>query len=154
MNIKWNIEKNKGNFRPVLNYEITLEKFEKKLALPQVSTTTKIPVILDSFDRYCLPDCNERHLEWRPGNFHRMYVPSFNQRSVLREIILPYTDNGDFSYVTDSFSGLRIAFERELLAARNSRPVSIRKELGMSSDTRKKMVGDIAAQRMLQVVGE
>jgi hypothetical protein len=152
MNIKWKIEKKRGNFRALLIYRITLEDLEVKMALPAVSVTSMIPLLPDRYERFCRPDCNERRAGWQPEHFHKISSPDFRVRTLRKRLILPYTFNGKFEAVETSFARLREAFETELLSAYASGPIHMRKEMGMSQETGHRMAGGIAAQRMLKLV--
>lgn len=154
MKITWTIEKPRGNFRPVLEYKITLEDFEKALAMPPVSIASEIPQIPDPRRKFCLPGTNERESGWVPTRFHQLSSPSFRRAQGGKRIILPYTLCGSFVQVENSFRRLRQAFEREMQAARDSGPVLMRRELCLTDDTRKEMATNIAAHRMLQLVRE
>jgi len=153
MNIKWTIEKKRGNFRPVLLYEINLESFEKKLAVATVSIASSIAHIPEPRSRFCLPDTNERVKGWLPTLFHRISTPGFRRGELQKRIILPYATDGQFAEVEASFKFLRSEFEKEMQSAKFSDSVLIRKELRLTPQTSKKMAGGIAAHRMLQLVG-
>ncbi len=153
MNIKWTIEKKRGNFRAVLFYEINLEDFEKKLAVATVSIVSSIAHIPDPRHRFCLPDTNERVKGWLPARFHHLSTPGFRRGEIQKRIILPYVTDNKFVEVEASFNLLRSEFEKEMQAAKQSESVLIRKELRLTQETSKKMAGDIAAHRMLQLVG-
>jgi len=153
MNIKWTIEKKRGNFRPILDYEILLESFEKELAVATVSITSQIAQIPEQRSRFCLPDTNERVTGWLPARFHLLSTPGFRRGEIQKRIILPYADNSKFAEIEASFIRLRSEFENQMQAAKDSKAVLSRKELRLTEATGKKMAGDIAAHRMLQLVG-
>ena len=153
MKIKWSIEKQQGNFRPVLEYKITLEEFEKDLAMHTVRVTSRIPKIPESIQRFCLPDTMEREADWKPKAFHVIYTPSFSRGELKNKLILPYQNDTEFAMVEDSFKLLRQAFETELQAARDSMSVFQRHEMCLTDETRQKMATDIAASKMLNLVG-
>ena len=48
MKINWKIEKQRGNFRPVLKYSISLEEHEKAIAMHAVNIESSIPLVSDS----------------------------------------------------------------------------------------------------------
>ncbi len=68
MQITWNIQKKRGNFRPCLNYSLILESFEKKLAINAIQIETLIPQIPNPHQNYCMPGENERS----PPSVHPM----------------------------------------------------------------------------------
>ncbi len=152
MNIKWTIEKKRGNFRPVLQYEILLEGFEQKLAVATVTMTSQICQVPEPRNRFCLPDTNERVKGWLPSLFHRISTPGFRRGEIQKRIILPYANDSEFTEVEASFLRLRSEFENAMQAAKASEAVLSRKELRLTEATGKKMAGDIAAHRMLQLV--
>ncbi len=153
MNIKWTIEKKRGNFRAVLNYEICLEDFEKELAVPTVTIVSRIAQIPEPRNRFCLPDTNERVRGWLPARFHPMSTPGFRRGETQKSILLPYVSSSQFSEVEASFCLLRSEFEKEMQAAKESESVLIRNELRLTEKTSKKMAGDIVAHKMLKLVG-
>ena len=152
MHIKWKIEKKRGNFRPLLSYQITLEELERELAIPAVSTTSLIPVLPDRYDRFCRPHCNERNNHWRPKHFHKLSTPDFRKGSLRDRIILPYPSFTDYDDVETSFGILRKAFEEELQSAYDSSPMFMRREMGMSEEAGRKMASGFVAHRMLKLV--
>ncbi len=153
MIIKWTIEKQLGNFRPVLSYEITLEGFEKKLAVATVEVTSAIAQVPESRNRFCLPNSNERVAGWQPAAFHRISTPGFRRGVTQKRILLPFVSANEFVEVEESFSLLRSAFEKEMQLTKNSKPVLIRKELRLTEETNRLMAKDIVAHKMLQLVG-
>lgn len=153
MKIKWTIEKPRGNFRPVLEYEMILEDFEKELAMPSVSVSSDVPVIPDPRCHFCMPNSNEREPDWRPTRFHNFTSPDFRRGKANKRLILPYTCSSDFVEVESSFKRLRDAFEKEMQGAKDSESLLIRKELCLTEEARQNMATGIAAHRILQLVG-
>jgi len=153
MKIKWTIEKQQGNFRPILNYTLTLEAFEKELAVPSVRIVSKIPHIPESRQRFCLPNTHEREHGWIPNRYVSLSTPSFRNKDLQARVILPYVSDPQFAYVEESFKILREAFEIEMQAAKDSEALLLRKELCLTENTRQNMATDIAANKILQLVG-
>lgn len=151
MHIKWKIQKRSGHFRPVLAYQIALEDFEKDLALPAVKVDSDIAKIPNAHERFCLPDTNERDRTWQAEQYHKLASPDFHRAILQKQIILPYTCSQEFQEIETSFAKLRSAFEEALLAAYASSSFSIRKEMGLTSETRTQMATGIAASRMLNL---
>ena len=70
MYIEWNITKERGNLRPVLQYRVRLEDHEKALALPGVSIESTIPKPDEEHMKYCYPGVMERADGWQAHAFH------------------------------------------------------------------------------------
>ena len=151
MVIEWNINKKRGNFRPVLTYTITLENFEKELGLPQVIMESSIPEPPDSWSASCLPGKCERSGE-KCSNY-RIYTPDHKKGVVEGKFILPWRDNSDYPEIQESFTKLRINFEMVLKEAYNSQPVDISGRLELSEETRKYIASGLVSQRFLEAVG-
>lgn len=150
MKIKWTIEKQRGNFRPVLEYDIVLEDFEIELALPSVKIVSDIACIPDPKCKFCLPHSNEREAHWQADKYHNMYSPDCRKGKINKRIILPFTIINDFKLIENSFIRLREAFEKEMQAAKDSESILIRQHLSLSDDVRNNMAAGIAAHKLLQ----
>ena len=103
MKIKWEIEKKRGNLRPLLRYTITLESYETALAPPQVHAESSLPKIPSDSQKHCLPGQNERKKGWRPGAFHTLFTPYFKDGTLSETLRLPWREKGDYPEVKASF---------------------------------------------------
>ena len=153
MKIKWEIEKKRGNLRPLLHYTITLEAFETALAPPPVTITSHLPKVPAESQRHCLPGQNERKEDWKPEALHPLTTPFFKDGTRSETLRLPWRETPDYPEVEASFLALREKFEDELKRAYDSAPISIQKELGITAETRHHVVSGVAAERFLRVVG-
>ncbi len=151
MIIEWNINKKRGNFRPVLTYTITLENFERELALPQVVMESSIPEPPDSWSASCLPGKCERCGE--TCSTYRLYTPDHKKGEVEGKFTLPWRTDSDYPEIQDSFTRLRDHFETVLKEAYNSHPVDLNGRLELSEETRKYIAGGLVSQRFLEAVG-
>lgn len=149
MQIDWKITKKRGNHRPTLNYTITLEAFEKKLAIHAVNVQSRIPEIPNSHESFCLPGENERHCEWCPKGFHRIQVPYF-KKGVSHEFIrLPFRESGEYPEVEASFKALREHYETQVRHAYGHSPFETQGSLGITRVTRKQVAAKVTAERLL-----
>ncbi|WP_419779051.1 hypothetical protein [Maridesulfovibrio sp.] len=151
MIIEWNINKKRGNFRPVLSYSIKLEEFEKELGLPQVVMESTIPEPPNSWSASCLPEKCERSGE--TCSTYRLYTPNHKKGEVEGKFTLPWRTDSDYPEIQDSFTRLRDHFEIILKEAYNSHPVDLNGRLELSEETRKYIAGGLISQRFLEAVG-
>lgn len=154
MRIKWNIKKKRGNFRPSLNYIITLESFEIKLAVNAVSIHSTIPRILKPHLSFCLPGENERDSAWEPESFHFLSVPYFKDGQISEFIRLPFRSSGEYPEVKASFEKLRKAYEIVVQKAYGLAPIEREEELDISQDTKVQIAAMVTADRFLDLYGE
>jgi len=145
MQINWTITKKRGNFRPSLNYKITLEVFEKKLAVNAISIKSTIPDIPDSHQEFCLPDSNERNPQWIASNFHYLSVPYFKKGKASGFIRLPFRNSRGYPEVGASFQQLRYEYEAVVRQAYCQKPLHLENELGMSHETKQEIAATITA---------
>ena len=151
MKVDWQILKKRGNFRPTLTYTITLEPFEKKLAVHAVWVESHIPEIPNPSQRYCLPGENERSPVWIPSEFHRLQVPFFKigeRRDFMR---LPFRESGEYPEVESSFLALRNAYETVVKTVYGKEPIHQRGALDMSPETRTCVAARVTADRLLNL---
>lgn len=145
MKINWTIAKKRGNFRPSLNYRITLEAFEKKLAVNAVSIKSTIPEIPNPHQGFCLPDTNERIPHWEASNCHYLSVPYFKKGEVNGFIRLPFRESREYPEVAASFQTLRESYETVVRQAYGQEPLHLENELDMSRRTKQEIAATITA---------
>ncbi len=151
MKIKWNINKKRGNFRPVLEYSIELENFECELAVEQVATQSTIPCPPGSWSASCLPGKSERAGE--ECGVHRIYTPDYKTARAEGRLILPWRESGDYPEVEESFLKLRDEFEHKLKAAYDSLPIDNGGVLELSVETRRHLAAGLVSKRFLEAAG-
>lgn len=149
MEIKWHIRKKRGNFRPSLNYHIRLEPFEKELAVHAVSIESRIPLVPNPHQGFCLPGENERAPAWKPALFHSLSVPHFKKGEISGFIRLPFRASGEYPEVEASFADLRTAYEKVVNEAYGRTPIDRTGEMGISTATRETIAAAVTARRML-----
>jgi hypothetical protein len=152
MRIVWNIEKKRGNLRPLLRYKVMLEEHEKALALPPVRVRSTIPEPPDSWQSHCYPGNHERG----GGNSQGMYFlesPAHKGRERDNELRLPWRENNKYPEVEESFILLRKALEEQLASAHSSEPMNEEGEMGTSTEMKTTIAPDILAKRLLQLAG-
>lgn len=152
MKIQWEVQKKRGNHRPVLNYEIELEQFEVDLAVPQVVLDEAIAKPPSAWRSYCYPGEDERNgvaTDW-----HRLMTPSHKHRTVSGSLTLPWREPADeYADVEAAFKLLRHNFELILKNAHDSAPLEIVEHLELTDETKKHIVCGIASARFLSAVG-
>ena len=152
MNIKWEVVKKRGNYRPVLKYSIELEPFEVDLAVPRVVMDYAIARPPSSWRSYCYPGEDERGgapLEW-----YRLMTPSHTAKIESGVLVLPWRDSdGQYEDVQTAFCLLRRDFELALEKAHDSAPVEIVEHLELTESTRKHIAAGVTAARFLSAVG-
>ncbi len=154
MQITWNIQKKRGNFRPCLNYSLILEPFEKKLAINAIQIETLIPQIPNPHQNYCMPGENERAPDWKPARFHFFSVPYFKTGEVHEFLRLPFRSSNEYPEVEESFTMLRDAYEALIRETYEQKPIDLTQELGLTSETRDSIVAGVTAQKLLGLYGE
>lgn len=151
MIIEWKVIKKRGNFRPMLNYVIRLEAFERELAVPQVIMDSSIERPADGWRSYCYPNQSER--KGGQGQSYRLFTPDHKLGEIEDSLRLPWRENGEYPEIRDSFMRLREQFELVLKNAYDSQPIESEGRLELSEKTRKHIASGVAAQRFLQAVG-
>lgn len=152
MKIVWDIQKKRGNHRPVLNYEITLEPFEIELAVPQVVLRAAIVRPPDSWRSYCYPGEGERGDA--PLEMYTLMTPSHKLGSVSESLTLPWRVSGSgYADVKAAFARLRKNFEMVLANAHDSAPIEIVENLELTAETRNHIAAGVASARFLAAVG-
>ncbi len=153
MKINWQIKKKRGNFRPRLTYTITLESFEKELAIHAVRVESHIPMIPSSHLSYCLPGEHERSLSWKPDRYHVFQVPYFKIGYADGFIRLPFKDSGQYPEVVSSFKKLREAYEKKVRTVYAQPPLEQTGSLDISEETRSRIAPMVTASRLLSLFG-
>ena len=136
-----------------MNFTITLEAFEKRLAIPAVWVDTKIPKLPRSHQSFCLPGENERADGWCPTDFHRIQVPYFKDGKTEEFIRLPFRASGEYPEVEAAFRALRSAYEAKVCEAYGHAPFEQKGTLGISERTRTKIAPQVSAQRLTALFG-
>jgi len=152
MKIHWEINKKRGNHRPVLKYEIELEQFEVDLAVPQVVLDAAIARPPSSWRSYCYPGEDERGgaaMDW-----YRLMTPSHTNQRVAESLTLPWREfSNGFVDVKAAFERLRGNFELVLKNAYDSAPLDVVESFELTEETRKRIVCGVATARILSAVG-
>ncbi len=154
MKIKWTITKKRGNFRPSLNYKLTLEPFEKKLAVNAVTIKSTIPEIANSHQSFCLPGTNERAPHWTPTDFHYLSVPYFKKGEASGFIRLPFRESREYPEVATSFQALRDEYEAVVRQAYGQDPIHLEEEIEMSRRTKQEIAAFITAATLFNNFAE
>ena len=151
MRIEWNIQKKRGNLRPVLTYSVSLEDHEKALAMHSVSVVSSIPVPEEARQEYCYPDQWERSDKGETRECYRMEAPSHKGHSWTHALRLPWREENEYPEVEESFLRLREAFEQELARAFRSRPLQMQGSLCLSDEAKAGVAPAVLADRFLQI---
>ena len=149
MRIQWTIKKKRGNFRPTLNYELTLEEHEKAMAVHAVGIDSLIPYIPRPHESHCLPGENERVDGWEPRDFVRLSVPHFKTGEIREFIRLPYRENMDYPEVEASFRMLRERFEAMVRRVYGQSPFEETGSLDVTPETAKDIAAAVTARKLL-----
>lgn len=153
MKINWQIKKKRGNFRPRLTYAITLESFEKELAIHAVQVESHIPMIPRSHLSYCLPGQHERSVSWKPHRYHVFQVPYFKDGHMDGFIRLPFKESGQYPEVVSSFKKLRKEYEKKVCNVYAHPPMDQTGSLDISEETRTRIASRVTANRLLSIFG-
>ncbi|MBP3731606.1 MAG: hypothetical protein J6I40_09080 [Mailhella sp.] len=153
MNIEWKITKKRGNLRPVLTYCVTLEEFEKELALPPLRVSSTIPEPQDSWQEYCYPGQMERAEGNEPSAFYELESPSHRGKSWPQTLRLPWREGNAYPEVEESFQNFRSEFEKMLRQAYASAPMNEERSLSSSNAVRAHVAPGVAAARFLRMAG-
>jgi hypothetical protein len=153
MKINWKVEKKRGNFRPMLTYNISLEEHEAAIAMHAINIAGTIPRVPEGNRSWCSPCCDEREDGWQPESFHYISVPHFKNGSSSGCIRLPFRESREYPEVEESFKMLRTAYEEVVREVYSWKPVSEEGELNITSETKEQIAASIAAQKMLNLFG-
>ncbi|MGX7948671.1 hypothetical protein [Oleidesulfovibrio alaskensis] len=151
MIIEWRIVKKRGNYRPELCYSITLEPFERELAVPQVLMESSIPCPPCEWEPHCLPGTHER--AGRQPGVYRLYTPDHKRGEATGRLRLPWREEQQYPEVEESFRELRARFEVVLKNAYDSAPADISGCLELTQATRSHIACGVVRQQFLQVMG-
>ena len=151
MHIEWSITKKRGNYRPVLNFTITLSDFENGLAMPAVRVQSTIPKPPETGWTHCWPGQFERG-DRVPEECYLLMTPSHKSRKSTESLRLPWREDNEYPEVEESFALLRQAFEAALAKSSQSAPMSAKGSLETTAATKKTIAPAFAAERILQVV--
>lgn len=152
MRITWNIEKKRGNLRPVLAYQVVLEGFEKSLALPMVRVESTIPEPPSSWQAHCYPHEFER-AGADPVGRYQLSTPGHVRARHGQSLRLPWREDNRYPEVEESFELLRQAFEQALGAAHASQPMEESGELAVSASLKRRLAPSLLADRLLKLAG-
>lgn len=153
MLIEWKIKKKRGNLRPELIYNVTLEEHEKALALPPLRIPSYIPKPKDSWQEFCYPGQMERSLSGggKDGEeYYHLETPSHRGRSWSQSLRLPWRESNSYPEVEESFTRLRETFELELSKAYASQPMEEENSLESTVASKENIAPGVLAERFLQ----
>ncbi len=154
MRIEWKIEKQRGNYRPKLTWKISLDEYEKNLALGSVEVETTLPKPPEDWEGFCYPGHNERVANWKPQSYYLLSTPCHKNIEMEGSARLPWREDNQYPEIEESFALLRNAFEQALRAAYNSLPLETKQHMNASAPAKKHIASDLAAQRLLRAVGQ
>ncbi|WP_310598654.1 hypothetical protein [Desulfobulbus sp.] len=149
MRIVWQIEKQRGNYRPSLNFTLELEEYEQRLAVEAVNVRSLIPRIEAPHQMYCLPGRFERAAGWCPLDYHWLAAPFFRDGSRHGFIRLPFRESGSYPEVEQSFTLLRETHEEVVRQAYSWEPISESHRMDISPDGRRAIAAKLTAERLL-----
>ena len=143
MKITWSITKKRGNWRPVLEYAVILDDWEKELQpqIPHVETNIPEPP-----EKYRKKDRGtEANPEWEPEGYYML------DKTGRGAIFLPWRPgaNPDYPEVQEAMSMLRDAVEAAIIEAHDSLALEVSGELEMSAQGKRHVAAYVAARKML-----
>ncbi len=151
MKIDWKITKKRGNLRPVLTYCVTLEEYEKELALPPMRVLSSIPEPRDSWQEFCYPGQHERAGSSAGLSCYELEAPSHKGKSWPQTLRLPWREDNAYPEVEESFRAFRDAFERMVRDAYASAPMNEDGSLSSTGAARMHVAPGVAAARFLRM---
>ncbi len=154
MKICWSIDKKRGNYRPTLQYTITLEAHERAIAVDSLRIESTIPRIPTAGRSWCLPGQDERAEGWQPTEFHSLTVPWFKVGESSDVLRLPFRDSGLYPEVEASFARLRSAWEEVVRTTWNWEPLAESGMMETSEETKSAIAARLAAMQMLSFGGK
>ncbi len=149
MKIEWKIIKERGNLRPTLSYSLSIEKFEKALALPPVIIQSTIPEPIESWRGYCYPNVDERLDTPLYKGVYRLELVSHKGGNWTQKLCLPWREDNFYPEVEESFKLLRAAFEEELQKANASLPMNESAYLQISDGASQEIAPSVLAEKFL-----
>ena len=153
MRITWDIDKKRGNHRPVLRYSIVLEEFERDLAVSSANILSTLPKLDAPHQPHCMPGEHERSPGWKPRDFHWISAPYFRDGIAEGSMRLPFRESGYYPEVEDSFSLLREQHENVIREAYSRSPIQHNGELDLTDKTRNSIAATLTARKMLSFCG-
>ena len=154
MHIEWKIEKKRGNYRPKLSWKISLDEYEKNLALGSVEVESTLPKPPEEWEGFCYPGHNERVANWKAQAFYSLSTPCHKNKELEGSVRLPWREDNLYPEIEQSFDLLRGVFEQALRAAYDSLPLETGQQMNSSAPMKKHIASDLAAQRLLRAVGQ
>ncbi len=149
MKIEWSIKKERGNLRPLLSYSLTIEKFEKALALPPILLQSSIPEPVESWRDFCYPNVDERMEAPKYNGFYRLELVSHKGNAWVHKLRLPWREDNLYPEVEESFKMLRQAFEYELQSANASQPMNESSYLQITDVANQHIAPSVLAEKFL-----
>ena len=137
----------------MLTYCVTLEEYEKELALPSLRVASTIPEPPDSWQEYCYPGQMERAEGAKPAACYELESPSHRGKSWPQTLRLPWREDNAYPEVEESFRHFRCAFEAMLREAYASAPMNEERSLASSDAARVHVAPGVAAARFLRMAG-
>lgn len=148
MDISWKIQKKRGNYRPVLNWVITLEPAEMGLGMAPQAVDTGIPMPPAYWEAHCYPGQNERAGAGRQGSWE-VITPSHRSGKAEGRMILPWREDNLYPEVSAGFERVRSAMEKALSLAVKSLPMDEEGKMTLAEMARKRLAPGLVADRML-----
>eukprot|EP00767_Chilomastix_cuspidata_P000007 gnl/Chilomastix_cuspidata/10007.p2 GENE.gnl/Chilomastix_cuspidata/10007~~gnl/Chilomastix_cuspidata/10007.p2 ORF type:complete len:154 (-),score=10.29 gnl/Chilomastix_cuspidata/10007:47-508(-) len=152
MEINYEIEKQRGNFRPVVKYTITLGENEAILGIPPLKIDSGIKKPVNSWEKHCYPDKNERAGLFDKENY-QILTPGFKNRESKGELRLGFNDSNDYKEVYDCFIKVRDIIEKEILKAKDFSAFNKSFKIGFSDDFKTERAPSSAKDMFLKAVG-
>lgn len=149
MKLIWNIDKKRGNFRPVLTYRVELEDWERQLATPPLRMLSSIPEPPQSWQEHCYPGEGERAAVPATLGCYELEIPPHKGRFGSTSLRLPWREDNHYPEVEASFQALRQAFEAELGRTCASLPMRESGSLQLRPATLRAVAPGILAARLL-----
>ena len=149
MKITWKITKKRGYPRPTLTYGISLNEYERALALPPMRVRSRIPEPLDSWQEHCYPGQHERAAQPQYGDMYDLDTPSHKGTHGSQSLRLPWREDNSYPEVEESFRILRDAFEAEVAKAYDSQPMNTEHSLEGTEQYRQYLAPGTVAERFL-----
>jgi hypothetical protein len=139
MKIEWEIEKQRGNYRPTLKYRVILDKWERELNINKHHVKSTIPAPAPAHDIPSnMVDEGEEKIS--------LYMTSQSSKTIY----LPFRRNGEYPEVKESMEKLRDCVEKAIIQAHDSLALNITGSLEMTPATKKHVAAHVAAWKMTQ----
>ena len=139
MKIVWEINKERGNYRPNLKYSVLFEEWEKCLRIPIDRVQSSIPEPKSHYPIQMLESIEDDESK------------KVCELSIGGETItLPFRQSGEYPEVAVSMAILRDEIERRIIQAHDALALDITGELEMTPATKKHVAAYAAAWKMTQ----